>query len=140
MIKTMKKIFTLTVFIILLACNNKKNTEKVYLNYFDNDTLTFQTFKVDTGWGYKIYKNKKLFIYQNLIPAVNGHFLFKSQKDAEKTALLVIKKMTKEAGLPALTISELDSIGVLDSFILNYQKIDFSTKNPETLKLINKHK
>ncbi len=123
----MKKIIFILLTFSLFACKEKNNA--VILNHFDGDTLNFEVTKIDTGWGYNIYKNNKLFIKQELIPAVNGHFLFKNAEDAAKTAMLVISKMSKKSGLPALTIEELDSIGVLDSTILNFQKIDFSTKN-----------
>lgn len=123
------KNFIILLFIVSLIFSCKVKNKSVIENFYDGDTLTFEVIKVDKGWGYTIYKNSDEFIRQEMIPAVNGYFTFKNPQDAAKTAMLVVSKMSKKSGLPALTIDELDSLGVLDSTILNYQKIDFGTKN-----------
>jgi hypothetical protein len=129
----MKKTIFLFSIISLFSFACKKNT-KTYINYYDKDTLTYKIIKLDSGWGYKIFKNKHTFIYQNIIPAVNGYFVFKKPKDAEITAKFVIHKLTQKAGFPTLTVNELDSLGVLDSNIINYQIKYFSKQNPKVLK------
>ncbi|MEA3451909.1 MAG: DUF4907 domain-containing protein [Bacteroidota bacterium] len=113
--------------------------QSVVRNSYDSAVLTFEVIKIDDGWGYEIYKDDTIFIKQELIPAVNGYFLFKTPVDASKAALLVVEKMSQKAGLPSLTIDELDSIGVLDSTILNYQKLDLGTKNPDARKYIREN-
>lgn len=129
-----KIFFIFIVSFFLLSCNN--NQESVVINSYDSAVLTFDVIKIDNGWGYEIYKNDTVFIKQELIPAVNGYFLFKNPVDASKTALLVVEKMRRKPGLPSLTIDELDSLGVLDSTILNFQKLDLGTKNPDARKYI----
>jgi len=122
------------VSIYFLSCNNIQKS--VVINSYDSAVLTFEVIKIDDGWGYEIYKDDTAFIKQELIPAVNGYFLFKNPVDASKTALLVVEKLTQKPGLPTITIDELDSLGVLDSTILNFQKLDLGTKNPDARKYI----
>lgn len=114
----------ISIFFTLLAisysCNKKEKPTKV--NKYDGAILKYEVVKIDSGWAYKIYKNKKVFINQPFIPAVRGTHYFKTKKDAELTAQLVIDKMSKKNGLPSVTIEELDSIGVLDSSMLNSMK------------------
>mgnify|MGYP000190005185 CR=1 FL=1 len=96
----------------------------------DRDNISYRTevFQIDTGWGYKIYKNGKLYIEQRLIPAVNGHFLFETYEDAFQTGVFVMNRMSEQKGLPSVSIEELDSLGVLYQEVKEFQEIDFSTK------------
>ncbi len=109
--------FSLMISILYFSCSkNEQNlTEKKTVNKYDKALLSYKVYKVDSGWGYKIYKNKKVFIKQPIIPAINATIPFKTQKDAEKVAKLVIEKMQKQIGLPSISVEELDSLGVLDS-------------------------
>lgn len=113
--------FSLMISILYFSCSkNEQNlTEKKTVNKYDKALLSYKVYKVDSGWGYKIYKNKKVFIKQPIIPAINATIPFKTKKDAEKVAKLVIEKMQKQIGLPSISIEELDSLGVLDSILYN---------------------
>jgi hypothetical protein len=73
--------------------------------------LNTQTFKTNSGWGYNVLINNKIYIHQEFIPAVKGNQAFKSKKDAEKVANLVIIKM-KKGVLPSIKKNELDSLKV----------------------------
>lgn len=126
----MKKYFNIYVLIFILnsifiySCknevkNNKLNNEKTF------DTIRIETVKIENGWAYKILQNNKVIIYQDLIPAVNGYFVFQNEEDAYKTAELVISKMMKSKDFPSVTVKELDSLGVLYKEVLDYQKIEF---------------
>ncbi len=117
----------LIFFVFFIGCKNS-DTKESYINKNDSALITTKTVFLDSGWGYAIYKDDKLFIYQDLIPAVNGHFLFSTKEKAQKTADFVAFKMSQKAGLPSVTVEELDSLGVLDSNVIEVQKIEFSTK------------
>ena len=69
------------------------------------------TFKTANGWGYNVLINYRIYIHQEIIPAVYGNQSFKSVQDANKTGDLVIKKLRK-GQLPTIRIEELDSLGL----------------------------
>jgi len=121
-------ILLLTLFIGLTISCNKKTEKKTQINKYDGARIWYEVVEVDSGWGYKIYKEDKVFINQPFVPAVNGKHYFKNKKDATLTAQLVIDKMAKKTGLPSVTLQELDSIGVLDSSMLTTTKeYDYKT-------------
>ena len=116
-------IIFISVILIFSSCAKKEQTSShtSAVNKYDKSILRYEVYKVDSGWGYKIYKNKKVFIKQPIIPAINASVPFKTPEDAEKVAELVIKKMKNKIGLPSVNTDELDSLGVLDSTLLNYK-------------------
>lgn len=98
MIKTLSGIFFSSV-ILLISCEKKNNTFDVKIT------------KQESGYGYQILKEKKVLINQPFIPAIQGEKTFKNEADAQKTALLVIKKIGKQT-LPRISIHELDSMKI----------------------------
>lgn len=71
--------------------------------------ISTNVFEGTHGWGYDILVNNKLFIHQELIPAVQGQTGFKTKTQAEQAARLIINKM--ESGrLPTVTTFELEPI------------------------------
>jgi hypothetical protein len=102
----------------LPACqNNKVNTGDTQTDPLPR--IEIQTFRSDTldkasGWGYDIYVSGALFIHQPHIPAVRGNTGFNTEQDARKTAEFVAGKIRKNIFPPAVSIPELDSLGVLE--------------------------
>jgi hypothetical protein len=84
------------------------------LSYVNNDTISYKTFKTDSGWGYDIFINGKLYIHQPNIPAVIGNNGFIKEEYAAKTALFVIEKIRKHILPPTVNAHELDSIKVIN--------------------------
>ena len=123
----MKNIIQVLILIIFFtSCSNNNssnNNDEVKNNTNNVDTITTQVFKSDDGWGYDILINNKIHIHQTMIPAVNGIFTFKTQEDALKTAAFVVELMLERNNdMPNVSIEQLDSLGVLDSTILNFQE------------------
>ena len=88
--------------------NPKANDETYY-----KQSYAFETFRIGkNGWGYSIKHGKKIIIKQDIIPAIQKSIPFQSEKDARKTALLVIQKLNHRK-LPAVTVNELDSLQVV---------------------------
>ncbi|OED40301.1 hypothetical protein AB832_03640 [Flavobacteriaceae bacterium (ex Bugula neritina AB1)] len=58
------------------------------------------------GWYYEIYKEKKIIIKQESIPGISGFQNFKSERDAQKIAELVVQKL-KHQITPSITPKEL---------------------------------
>ena len=89
------------------------------------ETLAFDTITVDNsfsyqlfesehgGYGYRIFQDGKLYVNQPHIPAVQGREGFSSESDATETALYAIAKLQHGVFPPTLSVSELDSLGVL---------------------------
>ena len=65
------------------------------------------------GYGYNIYKGKKLRIHQPSVPAMQGNHGFTTKADAEKIARKVIEKMKNGEALPTITIEELGQSGAI---------------------------
>ena len=55
----------------------------------------------------------KLKIRQPNIPAIQGNQPFITEEDARATAMLMINKLEKGIMPPAVTVEELDSIGII---------------------------
>ncbi|MBS1668680.1 MAG: DUF4907 domain-containing protein [Bacteroidetes bacterium] len=65
------------------------------------------------GWGYEVLANGKPYIHQEFIPAVPGHYAFKTKEHALKVASKVVEKMKQGQQLPTISIEELSQMGVL---------------------------
>ena len=68
------------------------------------------------GFGYKLFvligADTAFKIIQPSIPAVQGQQGFKTFRDAEKTAELAAQKIRDGNSFPAISIEELDSLGI----------------------------
>lgn len=69
-------------------------------------------FKTDKGWGYSILVDNKLFIRQDIIPAVEGNQGFATKDDATKVARFVLKKMDNKEK-PIVTKADLKQLGII---------------------------
>ena len=90
---------------VYLSQSKKKNT--------NNDMLQVEsaTFKVADGWGYNILVDHKIFIHQEAVPAIGGNKTFLKKEDAEKTAALIVQKISNKK-VPSVSKDELDSMHV----------------------------
>jgi len=75
-------------------------------------TTAFLPTHENGGWGYIIYVNGKKFIHQDRIPGIPGKQPFLSEEDAVKVANLVEKKIKAGLPLPAVSIEEMQALGV----------------------------
>ena len=87
-----------------LSQPQKKNSKNMLL-------VESSTFQVAGGWGYNILVDHKIFIYQEVVPAVGGNKIFSKKEDAEKTAALIVQKILHKE-VPSVSINELDSMHV----------------------------
>lgn len=85
--------------ILLTSCEKKSNKFEIKIT------------KQNSGYGYQILKEHKILINQPFIPAIQGEKTFKNEKDAQKTADLVVRKIDKYS-LPKISIHELDSMKI----------------------------
>ena len=71
-----------------------------------SDAYAIRPFKVEKGWGYIISIDNKIVIRQSVIPAVAENKSFQTQKEALKTANLVVGKLRQNLP-PTITKKDL---------------------------------
>jgi hypothetical protein len=71
-----------------------------------HNAVHYETFYTQHGWGYNIITKDKILIHQDVIPVLNEQKGFNSKWQAEKAAMLVIKKI-KAKEFPQLTEPEI---------------------------------
>lgn len=105
--KKHKSVLTLLAAVITVA------SVVIALRDHGKSKLRSETFQTNNGWGYRILLNDTAHVIdQPMIPGIPGNKGFKSQEDAQKTADLVIMKMKKGILPPAISVKELDSLGI----------------------------
>lgn len=79
------------------------------------ENIQLKTYKTTIGWGYDIVKHDKIYIHQEIIPAIEGFKSFTTEAEAEKVGKLVIQKIKNKegGGLPQVTREEIDSLQIL---------------------------
>lgn len=97
----------ISVLIFLFGKTNKEHSENQH-------KLSFKIFLKQSGWGYDIFADDKLFIHQELVPVLPTQKGFSKKEYAEKAALMVIHKL-EQNHLPTLAKDELSHICSLDS-------------------------
>lgn len=109
--------------LFFISCDEQQNTEiqipnanaVVEESVSVESQWSFVTFQnEDDSWGYQILNENNLYINQPHIPAVQGNKGFTTQERAEITANFVIFKLESGWSPPSLTLSELDSLGVIN--------------------------
>jgi len=66
----------------------------------------------DSTWGFTIYMNGKIYIYQQVMPGLKAATGFQSENDTMKAAKLVIKKIKTNISPESVNEKELDSMGI----------------------------
>jgi hypothetical protein len=106
--QTIKKnwVYVLLIFAVLFFIVRKVIPQK--------ENIQLQTFKTSSGWGYDIIKDDKVFIHQEIIPAIEGFKSFITKEEAEKVGKLVLQKIKNKegGGLPQITREEIDSLQI----------------------------
>jgi hypothetical protein len=94
--------------------NPDETPSKTTANPYANANLKAEILTNKDGtFGYRILLNGSPMIVQANIPALPGNAGFSDAAKAEKTAMLILHKIRNNIMPPAVSIEELDSIGVL---------------------------
>jgi hypothetical protein len=91
--------------IALVSCKRNAHEGEVFCE--------LKPLQTANGWGYEIYVDKKLYIKQEYIPAINGTHAFKTKEDAMATGKLVLNKLT-HGKKPFVTIEELKDLKIAE--------------------------
>ncbi len=96
----MKRVLILVGFIIsVMICS-------FYL-FIPTEPISTTIFKVENGFGYMISSKEKILIKQKNIPVIQEQRPFCSEKDAQKIATLIKKKLIHKKS-PSITLKELE--------------------------------
>jgi len=92
--------------------NSYKNAEEA--NPYRDAQLAFEVISAPNNtYGYNIKMNGQILIHQPNAPAFPGIEGFLTKEDAQKVGEFVISKIRKNIFPPSVSVSELDSLGVL---------------------------
>lgn len=111
--QTIKKnwIFILFIFAVCFFVYRQFIEKKKTLKQVD---ISMKTFHTDKGWGYDIFKNDRLYVHQEFMPAVEGRKGFATEADAKKIGDLALFKMkNSKLQLPMILLSDLDSLQIV---------------------------
>ena len=93
LLNSIKTAFLLSFLIFFISCNDK-------------DTLSLESIKTETGWGYVIKNNEQIIIRQSIIPVIANKKSFKNEQEALKVGNLVLQKL-KNNNSPTITKKDL---------------------------------
>ena len=77
------------------------------------EKITIESFQSESGWGYNIKVNNKIYIHQPFIPVIAEKKGFSTEEIAKKTGEIVIEKL-KNHERPSLTLADLQSTGAVE--------------------------
>jgi hypothetical protein len=95
---TKRNLFACVVMAALVtfsACQNRQANPPT-TNAEEKIPLQFATYRTPQGWGYDILVDRKVFIHQDFIPAMQGKMGFDSEAKAELAARTVMRKLKKD--------------------------------------------
>jgi hypothetical protein len=103
------------IFVFCFAGNHKKKgihleVVKVEANLVEH---------IEKGYGYQIYVNDTLVIYQPFIPDVQGKIPFRSKEDAFKVGDFVVNRMRTHNDF-FVSQRDLEKLGVIDNKIIKH--------------------
>lgn len=102
--------FLLAVVLVLgTACGAQQGKEAKHTETTAMpDSIAVVPFEIEDGWGFKINKGTHTFIYQDIIPCIQGKSHFQSKEDAVKVGEQMAENIRKNPGsLPQITMEQL---------------------------------
>lgn len=97
-------------FIAWITTRDKKATD----HGSDMLAVVVEPFEVNGGWGYKVNVDGHTYIYQNVLPGVEGHRVFRSKENALRVGNVVADKLTHHK-IPAMTQQELINMHITEA-------------------------
>jgi hypothetical protein len=73
--------------------------------------IELKAIQTPKGWGYDILANGKIFIHQNVIPAVPGEYGFRTKEDALAVGMKVYRRVLDNE-IPMVSLEEIKALGV----------------------------
>jgi hypothetical protein len=82
-----------------------------FVFFTGRDDIRLKTFRSESGWGYSVYTQKKVVIWQPYIPAVEGKKSFETKRDARRAGKITKGKLATGQD-PSINVEELIKAGV----------------------------
>lgn len=98
--------------LFLAGCEQQTANQQQSESHVGQMYVTVEPFKTPTGWGYKIYTDKKLYIQQTYIPSIEGNHSFATREDAEKVGKLAVQKMAAYHKMPYISPQDLQQLNI----------------------------
>jgi hypothetical protein len=73
--------------------------------------IELKAIQTPNGWGYDILANGKVFIHQNVIPAIPGNHGFRTKEDALAVGQKVYQRVLANE-IPMVSVAEIKELGV----------------------------
>jgi hypothetical protein len=73
--------------------------------------IELKAIQTPKGWGYDILANGKIFIHQNVIPAIPGGYGFRTKEDALAVGMKVYRRVLDNE-IPMVSLEEIKALGV----------------------------
>ena len=106
-------LYIVLMMLLITGCRNRGDAKSKSVTEVDSTKPIIKIFGSDsTGYGYSIFVRDTEVIRQPHIPAINALHRFANKGDAERVALLVRDKMINGQFPPAVSVEEIDSLGV----------------------------
>ena len=77
----------------------------------DHVLLVLKPFQTSKGWGYNIFADGKVYIHQDIVPALPGNKGFRTQEDALTVGNKVLEHVKAGQG-PGVTAEEIKAMGI----------------------------
>lgn len=77
----------------------------------DHVLIELKAIQTPKGWGYDILTDGKIYIHQNIIPAVPGDYGFRTKEDALAVGQKVYERV-KKGEMPMVSAEEVAALGV----------------------------
>src|SRR6516162_1942723 len=103
---------TLTLLVTIVGILFYRNQERIE-NKEKLTLLEVRSIKVDSGWGYDILKDSKVYIHQVYVPAIPGRHPFKTEADALKVGHEVLARLSTST-LPTISARDLKDLGIVN--------------------------
>ena len=110
-IKQSMRYFSVLIFLVFFripASAQEKGPDYGIL-YSHSDSLQYEVYPLNKGWGYKLYHHFQLKVNQSNIPAIEGNMPFETKEAARKVAQMAISKMAAGIMPPTLSAEEVNA-------------------------------
>ncbi|WP_161596822.1 DUF4907 domain-containing protein [Chitinophaga vietnamensis] len=73
--------------------------------------VAVEPFAINGGWGYKVNMDGHTYIYQDVIPGIQGNHVFRSKEEAVRVGNAVVAKLSKHQ-IPSMSEEELRQMNI----------------------------
>lgn len=99
------------VLLVLAVIFRKSNTASAEKGVNAMMAVVVEPFEINGGWGYKVNMDGHTYIYQDVIPGIQGNHVFHSREEAVRVGNAVMAKLSKHQ-VPSMSEGELRQMNI----------------------------